>query len=318
MKLVSLDTIFDIKYGNQFDLNKLESDRDSTINFVSRSSQNLGVVCKVHPYKNTEPFQAGLITVTLGGTYLLSSFVQQDEFYTAQNIKVLIPKNQMTFEEKIYYCKIIESNRFRYSSHGREANKTLNKILVPSEIPKSLKNIKFGDILNENQNSLTNEVLPLKTEDWDYFNLVDLFDVSASSDPLITELTIGGKIPYISSTERNNGVYEYVEEVPTNNGNTITANRGGSVGFFFYQPKNYLATPVDVRILTPKFQLNKYIGLFLTTILKQEKFKFNYSRKMGTDRLNRIKIKLPTTKDKQPDFEYMENYIKSLPYSSAI
>jgi hypothetical protein len=318
MKLVPLDTLFDIKYGNQFDLNKLESDNESTVNFVSRSSQNLGVVCKVHPFNDTEPFPAGLITVTLGGTYLLSSFVQQDEFYTAQNIKVLTSKVEMTFEEKIYYCKIIESNRFRYSSHGREANKTLDKILVPSEMPKSLKSIKFGDILNENQNSLANNILPLTTEEWKYFDLADLFEVSASSDPLITELTIGGKTPYISSTERNNGVYEYVDELPANYGNTITANRGGSVGFFFYQPHNYLATPVDVRILTPKFQLNKYIGLFLTAILKQEKFKFNYSRKMGTDRLNQLKIKLPTTKDKQPNFEYMENYIKSLPYSSAI
>ena len=70
MKLVTLDTVFTIQYGNQFDLNKLESDIESNINFVSRSSQNLGVVCKVHTYKDREPFPAGLITVTLGGTYL--------------------------------------------------------------------------------------------------------------------------------------------------------------------------------------------------------------------------------------------------------
>ena len=91
-----------------------------------------------------------------------------------------------------------------------------------------------------------------------------------------------------------------------------------SVGFFFYQPKEYMATPVDVRILTPKFVLNKYTGLFFTAILKQEKFKFNYSRKMGTDRLKQLKIKLPTNKTGQPDFEYIEKYIKSLPYSSSI
>lgn len=317
MKLVTLDTIFDIKYGNQFDLNKLESDEDSNINFVSRSSQNLGVVCKVHPYKDTEPFPAGLITVTLGGTYLLSSFVQQDEFYTAQNIKVLTPKVEMTFEEKIFYCKIIESNRFRYSSHGREANKTLNKILVPAKMPQNLAKLKFGDILNENQGSISNEKISLDLNNWKYHNLIDLFDISASSDPLITELTAGGKTPYISSTEKNNGIYEYVDEIPTNQGNVITANRGGSVGYFFYQPKGYLATPVDVRILTPKFELNKYVGLFLTTLLKQEKFKFNYSRKMGTDRLNQLKIKLPTRNNK-PDFEFMEKFIKSLPYSNAI
>lgn len=125
------------------------------------------------------------------------------------------------------------------------------------------------------------------------------------------------KTPYISSTERNNGIFEYVDELPTNKGNTITANRGGSVGFFFYQPMDYLATPVDVRILTPKFELNKYIALFITTVLKREKFKFNYSRKMGTDRLKKLQIKLPS-KSGAPDWEFMESYIKSLPYSSSI
>ena len=318
MKFVTLDTVFTIQYGNQFDLNKLESDIESNINFVSRSSQNLGVVCKVHTYKDREPFPAGLITVTLGGTYLLSSFVQQDEFYTAQNIKVLTPKKEMTFEEKIFYCKIIESNRYRYSSHGREANKTLNGILVPEKMPENLQNLKFGDFLRENEGSLINEKIELNVTNWKYFDLITLFDVSASSDPLITNLAEGGKTPYISSTEKNNGIYEYVDEIATNSGNTITANRGGSVGFFFYQPKEYMATPVDVRILTPKFVLNKYTGLFFTAILKQEKFKFNYSRKMGTDRLKQLKIKLPTNKTGQPDFEYIEKYIKSLPYSSSI
>lgn len=318
MSLVPLNKIFKIQYGNQFDLNKLESDEGATINFVSRSSQDLGVICKVHSYKNVEPFPPGLITITLGGTYLLSSFVQQGKFYTAQNIKVLTPKNEMTFEEKIFYCKIIESNRYRYSSHGREANKTLNGLLVPDEMPAHLKKIRFGDLLKENENSVIKDKILLESKNWQIFELSSLFIVSASSDKLINDLTIGGRTPYISSTEKNNGVFEYVEEHPTNKANTITANRGGSVGFFFYQPADYLATPVDVRILTPKFNLNKYIGLFLTTILKLEKFKFNYSRKMGTDRLQSLKIKLPTTKDNNPDFEYMERFIKSLPYSASL
>jgi Type I restriction modification DNA specificity domain len=269
MSLVTLDTVFKIQYGNQFDLNKLEPDIDSEINFVSRSSQNLGVVCKVHPFKDTEPFSEGLITVTLGGTYLLSSFVQQDKFYTAQNIKVLTPLKEMAFEEKIFYCKIIESNRFRYSSHGREANKTLNKILVPDKMPANLSKLSFGAILKESEGPVNENKISLNTNNWKYFDLISLFDIAASSDPLITSLTLEGNTPYISSTEKNNGIYEYVDELATNAGNTITANRGGSVGFFFYQPKAYIATPVDVRILTPKFSLNKYLGLFFTAILKQ-------------------------------------------------
>ena len=98
MNLIPLNEIFNIKYGNQLDLYRLDVDTNGEINFVSRSSQNLGVVAKVNLLKEVTPFDAGLITVTLGGTYLLSSFVQQSKFYTAQNIKVLEPKIVMDKE----------------------------------------------------------------------------------------------------------------------------------------------------------------------------------------------------------------------------
>ena len=50
-----------------------------------------------------------------------------------------------------------------------------------------------------------------------------------------------------------------------------------------------------------------------------EKYRFNYSRKMGTARLKALQIKLPANKNlKKPDFEFMENFIKSLKYSSEL
>jgi hypothetical protein len=80
---------------------------------------------------------------------------------------------------------------------------------------------------------------------------------------------------------------------------------------------NYLATPVDVRILKPKFNLNPFNGLFLSTVLQMEKYRYNYSRKMGTDRLKEFRIKLPQ-KEGRPDWDLIEKYIKSLPYSSNL
>lgn len=317
MKLVTLNNIFDIQYGNQFDLYKLYSDNDSEINFVSRTSQNLGVVSKVSKYNFIEPFPAGLITVTLAGTYLLSSFVQQENFYTAQNIKVLTPKREKSFGEKVFYCKAIELNRKRYTSHGREANKTLDTLLVPEEVPEKFKNYHKELEKSISQKPSVDKKIKLDIQKWEYFELNQLFEISASKDDLIDNLNIGGITPYVTSSEENNGITAFVDEIATNKSGTITANRGGSVGFFFYQPVDYLATPVDVRILTPKFEINKYIGLFFVTILKLEKFKFNYSRKMGTNRLKNLKIKLPA-KNGKPDFEYMGNYIRSLPYSSCV
>jgi len=115
MKLVPLNTIFDVQYGNQFDLVKmsLTESREEGINFVSRATKNFGIVARVLNYNLTEPYPSGLITVTLGGTYLLASFIQPERFYTAQNIKVLIPRDNMTFNEKLFYCLCIQENRYR-------------------------------------------------------------------------------------------------------------------------------------------------------------------------------------------------------------
>ena len=101
------------------------------VNFVSRSSQNLGVSEKVKSLEETAPYQEGLITVTLGGSYLLSAFVQPEPFYTAQNIKVLTSKIELTFDQLVFYCVCITANRFKYSSHGREANRSLDHLDVP-------------------------------------------------------------------------------------------------------------------------------------------------------------------------------------------
>ena len=316
MKLVPLDTIFDIKYGNQFDLNKLESDNESSINFVSRSSKNLGVVCKVHSYKDTEPFPAGLITVTLGGTYLLSSFVQQNEFYTAQNIKVLKPKKEMSFEEKIYYCKIIESNRFRYSSHGREANKTLNKIPVPSEMPPNLEKVKFWNNSYLNKKPLLDETISLKSNKWEELKLTDLFNITGSKTTPITELEeIGvGNYPFVTTQATNNGI-EGFYDLYTENGNVLTVD-SAVLGYCSYQSLNFSASD-HVEKLIPKFEMNKYVALFLVAILNLEQYRYNYGRKCSQTRMKQISIKLPT-KNGLPDFEYMENYIKSLNYSGSI
>ena len=164
---------------------------------------------------------------------------------------------------------------------------------------------------------VSSKTVSLNSSNWVYFNLIDWFNVGSTRDDLITGLSLGGQTPYITSSETNNGVTSFVQEISSSGANTITANRGGSVGYFFYQPINYLATPVDVRILSPKFDLNPFIGMFLATILQMEKYRYNYSRKMGTARLKRFKIKLPT-KNNRPDWKLIEKYMKSLPYSSNL
>lgn len=316
MKLVPLNSLFDIKYGNQFDLYKLDASEESKINFVSRSSQNLGVVCKVSKYKNVEPYPAGIITVTLGGSYLLSSFVQQSPFYTAQNIKVLTPKKNMSFNERVFYCKCIEHNRFRYTSHGREANITLDTILVPEKVPYEYFNIKTDTLFDLDSKPINNTKFELGNPAWQYFPLPQLFKIKGTKTTPVLELEEYGvgEYPYVTTQATNNGVegfYNYYTE----EGNVLTVD-SAVLGYCSYQPLKFSASD-HVEKLIPKFKMNKYVALFLTTVINLEQYRYNYGIKCSQTRMRNASIKLPS-KNGEPDFEFMENYIKSLPYSSSI
>ena len=314
--LVPLKEIFHIKYGNQFDLNKMEIDK-SGINFISRSSRNLGLVTKVERLNEVEPFEQGLITVTLGGTYLLSSFIQPKPFYTAQNIKVLKPKISMSFLEKIFYCKAIESNRYRYSSHGREANSTFDNILVPKEVPNYINKLNIDFYLEPNLNqSLLDEKFDLDYNNWKHFKLVELFSITGTKTTSLLELEEYGKgdMPYVTTQATNNGV-EGFYDLSTEDGNVLTID-SAILGYCSYQKFDFSASD-HVEKLIPKFEMTQYAALFLVTIINLEQYRYNYGRKCSQTRMKEISIKLPS-KDNKPDFEFMEKYIKSLPYSKRL
>ncbi len=199
--LTPIDQLFQIEYGNQLDKNKM-TESPSGIHFVSRSSSDLGVDARVEPVPEVEPYAAGLITVTLGGT-LLSAFVQPEAFYTAQNIKVLSPKSAMTFNEKVFYCLAISRNRFRYATYGREANKTFDDILVPAftDLPAWV-----NDVALEfpNRESVGRCNLSLSIGSWKEFRLTDIFEIKRGQR--LTKANMNeGATPFIGAIKTNNG-----------------------------------------------------------------------------------------------------------------
>lgn len=134
MKLIKLSELFEVKYGVNLELNKLEHDPNG-INFVSRTSQNNGVSARVKRIYDLDPIEKGMLTVAGGGS-VLETFVQPEPFYSGRDLYYLRPLVKMRLEEKLYYCMCIRANKYRYN-YGRQANKTLKDILLPSmsEIP---------------------------------------------------------------------------------------------------------------------------------------------------------------------------------------
>lgn len=126
-----------------------------------------------------------------------------------------------------------------------------------------------------------------------------------------------GNDNYLGAIDSNNGVRQKIKADYLWSANCITVNYNGSIGEAFYQSEPFWASD-DVNVLYPKgWELNKHIGLFIATVIKAERPKYNYGRKWTKSIMEKSIIKLPT-KNGKPDFEYMEKYIKSLPYSDRI
>ncbi len=99
--------IFDVDYGNKFDLNKMEALPTSSIAFVSRTAQNNGVSAYVEPVSGVAPYPAGAITVALGGS-IGSTFLQKQPFYTGQNVSVLQSKTPFVIPRDVFRPAIRE------------------------------------------------------------------------------------------------------------------------------------------------------------------------------------------------------------------
>ena len=57
---------------------------------------------------------------------------------------------------------------------------------------------------------------------------------------------------------------------------------------------------------------NKFVLLFFKTIILQQKNKYSYAYKFNSTRMKRQIIMLPVNDAGNPDYEYMEQYIKNL------
>lgn len=310
-----VEDLFEVCYGTNLELNKLEK-TTSGINFVSRTNKNNGVCAIVKPLKNVKPLDAGFITVAAGGN-VLSTFVQNKPFYSGRDIFYLKPKKMLTLEEKLFYCMCINANKYKYS-YGRQANKTLKKIKLPNRIPNWVKdsNMDFTYIVK----SLNNKQINLSDRNWKWFKYSTVFDIEKGY--YNNRPTKIGNINFISASGSNNGISTKISNNVVEKlygGNCITViNNGESTAMAFYQKEQFTCSH-DVNILRLKNKIfNPFIAMFLIPIINLEKYSFGYGRKWRYERMLDTNIKIPISAKCVIDWQFMEDYVKSLPYSSNL
>jgi hypothetical protein len=122
-----------------------------------------------------------------------------------------------------------------------------------------------------------------------------------------------GKTPFIGSTDSNNGITNWIKTInSTLDRNVLGVNYNGSVVESFYHNYECVFSDDVKRLHLKNISDNKYVLLFFSTIIKQQKIKYTYGYKFNGYRMARQKILVPINEQGQPDYEYMEQYIKNM------
>lgn len=180
--------------------------------------------------------------------------------------------------------------------------------------------------------------IELDVRDWKYFQIGKMFDIYPTKDykgMSWRDLDDGGTIPVVANSAMNNGIHGFCSLAPTEHGNIITFSDTTEDNTFFYQPEAFIGF-AHVQGMHPvgREWTEKELLFFVTILTFANRDLFNYGRKMRRDTISNSKVKLPAQKnedgyfidsDKEfsddgfvPDWEWMDNYMKSLPYSDRI
>lgn len=178
----------------------------------------------------------------------------------------------------------------------------------------------------------------LNVSEWKEFCIASLFKSmykgEAYTDEDLKNIDSSVIVPYITRTDLNNGC-KYMAKITSDfhveAGNAITI--GDTTATCFYQ-KDKFVTGDHIVILRAEW-LNLLRGLFLIGLLNQEKIKYSYGRAYKIDNIKKTLLKLPiqhhpdgtpvidpekkySKKGYIPDWQFMEDYINTLPYSDKI
>lgn len=177
----------------------------------------------------------------------------------------------------------------------------------------------------------------LHVDNWEEFKVSDIFDriykAKAHTKEEVVEVDKG--IHFVSRTDCNNGVDITVDKDTKydglENANCITI--GDTTATVFYQNKRFIAG--DHMVVLRANWLNLKRGLFFRTLFAQEGIRYCYGRAYRMALIKDTLLKLPIQRDNNgkpiiddshtysnngyiPDWQFMEDYINSLPYSDRI
>ena len=155
--------------------------------------------------------------------------------------------------------------------------------------------------------------LTLDSVEWGEFfigGLDGLFKVIGTKTTHPSALEIGGNVPRVTCAATNNAIDDFYRNEATEKGCVLTVD-SATIGYVSYQLNDFIATDHVEKIVSKSESINKYTGLFLKSCIDKSKIgKYGYGYKFSQKRIVRQKILLPIDSNGNPNWQFMEDYIK--------
>jgi len=318
--------------SSSIDKNKLViSKENEVIPYITRSEIHNGINLFVTENQN-EKYKIDDGNVITIGLDTQTVFYQPYRFFTGQNIQIL-KNSKLNKYNALFIIPLlkVQMKKFNWGGNGATLGRLeKTKLMLPVSLTESkmpdwefmqnyikeqfrLKEEKYEKYrIAELKKIEYKEIELLDHKIWKEYTIEELFDIKAGVR-LTKENMIGGKIPFIGSVDANNGITNFVSNV--NNSldyNVLGVNYNGSVCEVFYHPYKCIFSDDVKHISLRSIKANKYIYLFFKTIIYKQKIKYTYGYKFNENRMKRQIIMVPVNEKKEPDYEYMEQYIKNI------
>jgi len=275
-------------------------------------------------------FPGNCICVTNNGS-VGYAYYQSSQFTCSHDVNPLYLKNRTLNKDlSLFLITCIEQQRvcFEYSRKWRPKRMVKSKIMLPvindkdtipdfdfmenysRSINLGIQQRYFGYMINSLSKLSYVEIPSLITKTWKEFLLVDIFETIQRGKRLTRFNQVGGITPYVSSSAHNNGVDNFISNSNVRSfSNCITIANSGSVGASFYHPYTYVASDHVTNLKNNK--LNQFNYLFIATMTSRLSSKYNFNREINDKRISKERIILPINDKNEPDYFYMEQYIKN-------
>ena len=288
---------------------------------IQETNNNNGFDRMVVP---TKIIKGNSITVSIN--YAQNVFYQAEDFCASVNIAVLRNSHLNRYNSQ-FVCSVLRNAHQKFDYTSKISKELLNKEMIMLPVDKTgqpdwaymesyMANLetKVAESLTMLQAAKDAEKKKVDTREWGEFRVGELFDIkrpAARSEKKYCE----GEINYVSSGAFNNGVANKLMPLPNE-----LLDRGGCItvspldGSSFYQEEDFLGrggSGASISILYNS-HLNRNNALFICSVIRSSANGFGYTDLLNGENLKSLTIKLPMDKTGQPDWGYMEEYMRKV------